>query len=77
MVKRENEREAAAAKSQQDLSRIEELDDGEQAAELVAQRERWGDWDPVDNPATSHGLNSRAEYEAWRAASVGGSSSDS
>jgi hypothetical protein len=45
--------------------------------ELVAQRERWGDWDPVDNPATSHGLNSRAEYEAWRAASVGGSSSDS
>ena len=24
----------------------------------------WGDWDPADNPARSHGFTSRAEYEA-------------
>ena len=77
LVKRENEREAAAARSRRSIPTIEELEDSVDQDEQAAQRERWGDWDPVDNPATSHGLNSRAEYEAWRAASVGGSSSDS
>jgi hypothetical protein len=24
----------------------------------------WGDWDPIDNPAVSHGYSSRAEYES-------------
>jgi len=24
----------------------------------------WGDWDPIDNPAVSHGFSSRAEYQA-------------
>jgi hypothetical protein len=69
------EREAAAAKEWRVEERIEELDASEDAQ--AAQRERWGDWDPDDNPATSHGLNSRAEYEAWRAARRGADSSDS
>lgn len=29
----------------------------------------WGDWDPTDNPAVSHGYSSRAAYEADRARS--------
>ena len=29
-----------------------------------AQAAEWGDWDPKDNPATSHGFSSRAAYEA-------------
>ena len=28
----------------------------------------WGDWDPLDNPAISHGYSSRAGYEAARRA---------
>jgi hypothetical protein len=75
VVKLEAER-VAAAKGQRKVT-IVELDEGEVADAQAAQWERWGDWDPLDNPATSHGLNSRAEYEEWRAASTGGGSSSS
>ena len=26
----------------------------------------WGDWDPADNPAVSHGFHNRADYERAR-----------
>ena len=34
----------------------------------VEQRSLWGDWDPLDNPAISHGYTTRAGYEAARRA---------
>ena len=71
--KSEAAREAAAAEARRGPV-IEEVDvDAEKAARLA----RWGDWDPVDNPANSHGFDNRADYEAWRAASLMGDSSDS
>ena len=34
----------------------------------LEQQSPWGDWDPLDNPAISHGYTSRAGYEAARRA---------
>ena len=31
--------------------------------QLVAQNKGWGDWDPEDNPALTHGFDTRQEYE--------------
>ena len=37
----------------------------QRTAQLATTAEsQWGDWDPLDNPAVSHGFTSRAEYEA-------------